>query len=155
MPPFHSSSIHFKYCPPIYAWVFQVVTFSHVSSQIPICTPRLPAYVLHALTICFLNLITQMIFGEEYRAWSSSLCSLLHSSVTSSLSGPNILLSTLFLTRKLSANVRSSVWATKFHTHIKNFNIYIFGYINAVSGNKNKIFHIDAKESKGVEVSLY
>jgi hypothetical protein len=37
-----------------------------------------------------------MIFGEEYRAWSSLLCSLLHSPVTSSLLGPNILLSTLF-----------------------------------------------------------
>jgi hypothetical protein len=34
-----------------------------------------------------------MIFGEEYRAYSSLLCSLLHSPVTSSLLGPNILLS--------------------------------------------------------------
>jgi hypothetical protein len=37
-----------------------------------------------------------MIFGEEYRSLSSSLCSLLYSPVTSSLLGPNILLSTLF-----------------------------------------------------------
>jgi hypothetical protein len=35
-------------------------------------------------------LIARMIFHEQY---SSSLCSLLHSSVTSSLLGPNILLS--------------------------------------------------------------
>jgi hypothetical protein len=42
-------------------------------------------------------LITQMIFGEEYRAQSSLLCSLQHSLITSSLLGPNILLSTLFL----------------------------------------------------------
>ena len=34
--------------------------------------------------------------GEEYRSLSSSLCSLLHSSVTSSLLGPNILLNTIF-----------------------------------------------------------
>ena len=41
-------------------------------------------------------MITRMIFGEEYRAQSSLLCSLLQSPVTSSLLGPNILLSTLF-----------------------------------------------------------
>jgi hypothetical protein len=38
-------------------------------------------------------LITQIIFGDEYR---SSLCSLLHSPVTPSLLRPNIPLSTLF-----------------------------------------------------------
>jgi hypothetical protein len=37
-------------------------------------------------------LITRIIFGDEYRSLSSSLCSLLHSPVTSSLLGPNILL---------------------------------------------------------------
>jgi hypothetical protein len=36
-------------------------------------------------------LITRMLFGEEYRSWSSSLCSLLHTPVTSSLLGRNIL----------------------------------------------------------------
>ena len=34
--------------------------------------------------------------GEQYRSLSSSLCSFLHSPVTSSLLGPNILLNTLF-----------------------------------------------------------
>jgi hypothetical protein len=41
------------------------------------------------------DLITQIIFGDDYRSLSSSLC-ILHSPVTSSLLGPNILLSTLF-----------------------------------------------------------
>jgi hypothetical protein len=36
------------------------------------------------------------MFGEEYKLWSSSLSSFLQSHVTSSLFGPNILLSTLF-----------------------------------------------------------
>jgi hypothetical protein len=36
------------------------------------------------------------MFGKEYRWLSSSLCSLLHSPVTLSLLGPNILPSTLF-----------------------------------------------------------
>ena len=34
--------------------------------------------------------------GEEYKSFSSSLCNLLHSPVTSSLLGPNIFLNTLF-----------------------------------------------------------
>jgi hypothetical protein len=42
-----------------------------------------------------LDLITR-IFGDEYRSLSSSLRSLLHSPVTPSLLGPNILLNTLF-----------------------------------------------------------
>jgi hypothetical protein len=41
-------------------------------------------------------MITRKILGEEYRSLSSSLCSFLHSHVTSSLLGPNILLNTLF-----------------------------------------------------------
>ena len=44
-----------------------------------------------------LDLITQVIFCEYIRQ-SSSLCSFLHSPVTSSLLGSNILLSTLFST---------------------------------------------------------
>jgi len=43
-----------------------------------------------------LDFITPTILGEEYRSFSSSLCSLLHSPVTSSLLGPNILLNTIF-----------------------------------------------------------
>ena len=42
---------------------------------------------------CF---VTRTVLGEEYRSLSSSLCSFLHSPLTSSLLGPNILLNTLF-----------------------------------------------------------
>ena len=68
--------------------VFLSRTFQH---QIPVYTFPLP-YVLHAL----FYLITCIIFGEEYRSQSSSLCNLLQSSVASSLLGPSILLSTPF-----------------------------------------------------------
>jgi len=44
----------------------------------------------------FLDSTTRKILGEQYRSLSSYLCSFLHSHVTSSLLGPNILLSTLF-----------------------------------------------------------
>ena len=43
-----------------------------------------------------LDFITHIILGEEYKSFSSSLCNLLHSPVTSSLLGPNILLNTMF-----------------------------------------------------------
>ena len=42
--------------------------------------------------LSLLELITRTILGEEYKSFSSSLCSLLHSPVTSSFLGPNILL---------------------------------------------------------------
>jgi hypothetical protein len=43
-----------------------------------------------------LYLVSRIIFGDEYRSLSFSLCNLLHSPVTLSLLGSNILLSTLF-----------------------------------------------------------
>ena len=55
----------------------------------PICA-TCPAHLI------LLDFITRTIWGEEYRPSSSSLCSLLHSPVTSSLLCPNTLLSTMF-----------------------------------------------------------
>jgi hypothetical protein len=55
-----------------------------------------PVYATCFAHLILLYLFTQLIFGEEYRSLSSPLCSLLHSPVTSSLSGPNILLSFQF-----------------------------------------------------------
>ena len=47
--------------------------------------------------------------GEQYRSFSSSLCSFLHSPVNPSLLGPNILLSTLFSkTRSLRSSLNVS-----------------------------------------------
>jgi hypothetical protein len=46
--------------------------------------------------LTLLDFITRTILGEEYRSLSSSLCSFLHSYITLSLLGPNILLNTLF-----------------------------------------------------------
>ena len=46
--------------------------------------------------LILLDFITRTILGEEYKSFSSTLCNLLHSPVTSSLLGPNILLNTMF-----------------------------------------------------------
>jgi len=46
--------------------------------------------------LILLDFITWTILGKEYRSLSSSLCSFLHSLVTSLLLGPNILLNILF-----------------------------------------------------------
>lgn len=42
------------------------------------------------------DLVILMVFDEGYKLWSSSLCIFLHSAVSSSLSGKNIIPSTLF-----------------------------------------------------------
>ena len=59
-----------------------------------------------------LHFITRTILGEEYKSFSSSLCNLLHSPVTSSLLGPNILLNTTFSNTLIflsSSNVNDQV----------------------------------------------
>ena len=56
--------------------------------------------------LILLDFITRKILGEEYSSLSSSLCTFLHSLITSSLLGPNILLNTLFSN---TLNLRSSL----------------------------------------------
>jgi hypothetical protein len=73
--------------------------------------------------LSLLDLVTRMILGEEYRTLIFSLCSLLHSPLTSCPLGPNILLSTL--SRKSSVYVPPSVWVTKFHFHTKTGNVVV------------------------------
>jgi hypothetical protein len=55
--------------------------------------------------------------GDEYRSISSSLCSFLHSRVTSSILGPNILLHNIL--KQPQPAFLPQLWATKLHTHTK------------------------------------
>ena len=57
----------------------------------PLSSPIRAPCPVHLILLYF---ITRTILGEEYKSFSSSLCSLLHSPVTSFLLGPNILLNT-------------------------------------------------------------
>jgi hypothetical protein len=70
----------------IYTWVYRVVSFPQDSP---------PKLCIHLRATCpvyliILDLITRTILDEEYRSLDS-LCSFLHSHVTSPLLGPNIL----------------------------------------------------------------
>ena len=77
-----------------------------------------PAHLIH------LDFISRTILGEEYRSFSSSLCNLLHSPVTSSLLGANILLNTMFsntLSFLSSRNVSDQHTATSLKILTHNF----------------------------------
>ena len=84
--------------------------------------------------LILLDFIIRTILGEEYKSFSSSLCSLLHSSVISSLLGPNILITPLFsntLSFLCSRNVNDQVshpyktTGKNAHTHT---HVYIYIY---------------------------
>ena len=67
--------------------------FPHQDPIHPLSSPTRATCPAHLILLDF---ITRTILGEEYRWFSSSLCSLLHSPVTSSLLGTNIPLNTMF-----------------------------------------------------------
>ena len=81
--------------------------------------------------LILLDFITLTILGEEYRPFSSSLCSLLHSPVTSSLLGPNILLNTIFSkhTQLPFLPCCQRPGFTPIQNNRQNYNIYIYIYI--------------------------
>jgi hypothetical protein len=80
-----------------YAWVFQVVSYPHISPPKPCIRLSSPPCMLMPSSSHLLDFITQRILGEECRSLSLSLCSFLHSPVTLSLINLNILLNILSL----------------------------------------------------------
>jgi hypothetical protein len=89
MPP--HPKIHLNIC----AWIFQVGSFPQVSPPKPCIHLFSPPTCDMPRPFHFSQFCNQNLIGE-YRSSSLSLCSFLHSLVTSSLLGPNILFNTLF-----------------------------------------------------------
>ena len=86
-----------------------------------------------------------MVFGEKYGLLISSLCSVLHSPVTSSVLGPNTLLSTLFsnnLTLRSSFIVSDQV-SHQFKTRGKIIILYILIFIFMDSKQEDKRFYTE------------
>ena len=74
-----------------------LVSFPPVSPTKTLYTPLTsPIRATCSAHLILLDFITRTILGEEYKPFSSSLCNLLHSPITSSLLGPNVLLNTMF-----------------------------------------------------------
>ena len=74
-----------------------------------------------------LYVITRIIFGEQYRSLSSSLCSFLHSPVTSAILAPNTPLNTLFsntLSLLSSLNVSDQV-SHPYKIRWQNYDLYV------------------------------
>jgi hypothetical protein len=95
--PSHLSKIHPTYYPPTYVLVFLVVFFPCGFSTTNLCTFLFsPVRATCLALLILLYLIILIILRRGYKSRSSSLSNILHSPVTSSLFGPNILLRTLF-----------------------------------------------------------
>ena len=85
-------------CPHSSSWRSVLMLSSHLRLGLPSglfsqVSPPQPSHFPHTCympTHILLDLIAQIIFGDEYRSLSSSLYSFLHSPVPLSLLGPNI-----------------------------------------------------------------
>jgi hypothetical protein len=119
--------------------------------QNPVCTSPVPLRATCFTHHILLNLITR-IFDNECRGKCSSLCSLLHSPVTSFLLGPNIFLSTLFsntFSLFSSLNVRDRV--SHPYKTTGNFTIlYILIFIFLDCKMEHKRFCTEQKKNKAV-----
>ena len=99
--PVHAPHIPLPEDPPFYylpicARVSPVVSFPQFTPPklcISLSSPKRATCPAHLILLDF---ITRKILSEQYRSLSFSLCSFLHSPVTSSLLDPNILLNPLF-----------------------------------------------------------
>jgi len=104
--------IHLNIILPSTSWSPQWPLSLRLPHQYPAHTSILPIRATCPAHLIRLDFTTRKILGNEYRSFSSSLYSFLHSLVTSSLLGPNTFLNTLFsntLSLRFSLNVSDQV----------------------------------------------
>ena len=126
-PPSHFIKIHLIILPSM-ARSSTLSLFLTFPNQNNVCTSPVPTCASCPTQSILLDLFNRIIFGNEYRSLSSSY-SLLHSPVTSSLLGPNILLSTLF-SNTLSLHSSLNVSEHVSHSYKKNRQNYSSVYLN-------------------------
>jgi len=110
-PTSHFLKIHINIIFPSTPWSPKWLLSLRFPHQKPVYASPLP-HTRYMPRPSHLDFIIRTIFGEQYRSFSSSLCSFLHSPVTSSLLGQNTLLNTLLsntLTLRSSLNVGDQV----------------------------------------------
>ena len=89
-----------------------VSSTDHEAPHYAVYHPINIGWAVQIMKLLIMQFITRSILGEQYRSWSSSLCSFLHFPVTSSLLGPNILLNNRLsntLSLRSSLNVSDQV----------------------------------------------
>ena len=84
-PPFQFLNIHINIILSSTPWSSMWALSLRFPNVSPVCTSLLPIRATFPAYLILLELITQIIFDEEYISLSSSLSSFLHFSVTSSL----------------------------------------------------------------------
>ena len=115
--------------------------FAKQTLYAPFLSPTRPTCPTHLIILDF---IIRIISGVKFRSLSSSLRSFLHCPVTSSLLGPNILLSTLFshslslraslnlLTPNVNYSGRTAPLTSKVAFYIFIQQIYVLNILNTV-----------------------
>jgi len=83
-----------QYYTPIFTCALQAILTLRYPHPNPLCNYSLPIHATCTLHCTLLDLNTQIIFGEQYRSLSSSLCSFLHSPDTFSLLYRHMLVNT-------------------------------------------------------------
>jgi len=119
--------LHFK-IPHLWLGLPSALSFSGFPTT-AVCTSLLSPYVPRPYSYLIIPILfTRMISGEQYRSWSSSLCSLHHSPVILLILFPNTFLSRLFFnTATLFFLQRERPSFTPIHNNRQN---YIAAYFN-------------------------
>ena len=92
----------------------------------------------------------RIIFGEEYRSQSSSVCNLRHSSVTSTLLDPKIFLSTLLSLPQCERPNFTPIYNRRQNHNSVHLDLYIFGY----KSGRQQILHRKAPNNPRLQSAL-